>query len=684
MKKRYILLRLFILILLIFIIVRPARKIYRTGNIPSVAVVIDDSESMGRIITPHMYEDIKEKIISRITKNKKFRLNYFAFSGDLRKIFYEDIGKVKPTGKRTDLTGALQKVNSEFLGKELDAVLMITDGNQNAGGDVDGILDEYKNLDIPVFVIAPKKREENRNIAVADVNFPDIIFRNTVSTITAKVNCLGFSGKKISVVLKADGTILSTKMIDVVSDGPADIPFEIKPSLAGINRYSIEIPTYNGEKILTDNIKNFSLNVEPEKIRILYLCGQPSFNYSFLRATLKNDPNIELVTFVILRNPENIVAVPDNELSLIPFPVEEIFSREIFNFDLLILENFNYSRFAISQQHLANIRNIVASNGKAMLVISGEVPLAVYQNTPIDEILPVEPGSEIVTEAFNLNVLLPEHGVMKLSDSPSDNARLWAGMPELDSFNVSSPRSKTVVLAESGEKYKKPIIAVAEKGKGRVMSITTSSLWRLALGGENPYNYTRFWGQAVKWLLNAPSMKQVAMFSKNGYNVNDTAAIKIKVKDEYSKPVSNAVVTLSVIYPNGQKEILPVPPSNTDGEYEIGIDLLTPGEYRLEANAYSGRRALGNDRSYFSVNDVSLESGDITVNEPLLKEIAAKTGGSFFTADSFSVSGLNIKPHNTKSDVLYEINIWSKPGIYIVLVILFFAEWYLRRRSGLM
>jgi len=670
MNKRYILLRLVIFIILIFLIVRPVKKVYRSDNLLSVAVAIDDSESMGRIVTPGAYESAKEKITSQLAQTKRFGLSYFAFSGDLRKIFYEDIGKVKPVGKRTDLTGALQKVNSEFLGRELDAVVLVTDGNQNVGGDAGG-------------VIAPKRWEESKNIAVADANFPDIIFRNTVSTITARVTVLGFGGNKISVLLKTDGKILNSKIVNVTGDGTVDVPFEIKPPHAGITRYSIEIPTYRGEKILTDNIKNFSLYVEPEKIRILYLCGQPSFNYSFLRATLKNDPKVELVTFIILRNPENIVAVSDSELSLIPFPVDEIFSKEIFNFDVLILENFNYSRFAISQQHLANIRDIVASNGKALLVISGEIPLSVYRNTPIDEILPVEPGSEIVPETFGLNVLLAEHGAMKLSDNPSDNVRIWAGMPALEGFNVSSARNKTVVLAESA-KFKKPIIAIAEKGKGRVMSIMTSSLWRLALGSENPYNYTRFWGQSVKWLLNAPSMKQVALFSKSGYSINDTASIKIRVKDEYSKPVNNAVVTLAVTYPGGRKEILSVPPSNNDGEYEIGIDLPAPGEYRLEANAFLGRRTLGNDRTYFSVNDVSLESGDITVNEPFLNEIAAVTGGGYFTADSFSAAELKIKPHNAKSEVLYEINIWSKPGIYILILILFFVEWYLRRRSGLL
>ena len=682
MKNKYFLLRLLVFAALMLLILRPVRKVYRTGVPPSVAVLLDDSESMGRVVTPRAYESAKGKIVSQIAGNK-YRLSYFTFSGDFRRVFPEDIGRVKPAGRRTDIAGALDKLRNEFLGRELDAVVLFTDGNHNTGGDVAEAVEEYRGLGIPVIAVAPKKEEESRNVAVTDVNFPDIVFRNTVSTVTVRLSVSGFAGKKISVYLKSGGKIAAARTVDVAEDGTLDVPFEIKPEHAGINGYSAEIPTYKGERAFSDNVKNFSLNVEPEKIRILYLCGQPSFNYSFLRAALKSDPGTELVTFVILRNPENIVAVADNELSLIPFPVDELFSKEIFNFDVVILENFNYSRFAITQQHLANIRNIVAANGKSLLVISGEVPLSVYRNTPIDELLPVEPGSDIVSGRFKLDVLLPDHGVMKLSDDPGQSGRAWAGMPELDGFNVTAARNKTVVLA-SAAKYGAPVIAVAEKGKGRVMCVTTSSLWRLALGGENPYNYTRFWGQAVKWLLNAPSMRQVAMFYKTGYAVNDTADMKIKVKDEYSRPVNNAAVTLAVTYPGGRKDILPVPPSANDGEYEIGIDLQSAGDYRLEAAASSGRRQLGSDRGYFTVNDVSLEAGDVTVNEPLLKEIAAGTGGEYFTADDFSAGALKIARRKDGQDVLYEINLWNKPAFYVLILVMLFVEWYLRRRSGLL
>ena len=71
------------------------------------------------------------------------------------------------------------------------------------------------------------------------------------------------------------------------------------------------------------------------------ISGNPSMNYRFMRTALKNDPSIDLLSFVILRTPTNILNVPLQEQSLIPFPVETLFTKELANFDLLIFDNLS-------------------------------------------------------------------------------------------------------------------------------------------------------------------------------------------------------------------------------------------------------------------------------------------------------------------------------------------------------
>ena len=78
----------------------------------------------------------------------------------------------------------------------------------------------------------------------------------------------------------------------------------------GQEDYRLEVRAA-GSKV--SDARDFQIEVIRQKHRIMYLAGRPSFEYAQLREYLKSDPNHELVSFVILRNPENQIAVPDQD-----------------------------------------------------------------------------------------------------------------------------------------------------------------------------------------------------------------------------------------------------------------------------------------------------------------------------------------------------------------------------------
>ena len=178
--------------------------------------------------------------------------------------------------------------------------------------------------------------------------------------------------------------------------------------------------------------------------------------------------------------------------------------------------------------------------------------------------------------------------------------------------------------------------------------------------------------------------KTCIYFCKKSYNINDTAALKIRVKDEYFKPVSNASVQLEMTSPNGIKERIEVFPETEIGEYGANVELHSSGEYKIYVSAYDKKKFLGSDKNSFMVFNISRESEDTNINDQFMREIADKTAGKFFTIDNFSIEKSDIKPKTRKSDVLYEINIWDKSPIYLILIFLFAVEWFLRRKSGLL
>ena len=131
--------------------------------------------------------------------------------------------------------------------------------------------------------------------------------------------------------------------------------------------------------------------------------GNPSMNYRFMRTALKNDPSIDLLSFVILRTPTDILNVPLQEQSLIPFPVETLFTKELNNFDLLIFDNLP-SHLYIRSHYLENIREFVRKGGGfAMIGGPNLFDGGRYARTPLGEILPVRvAGKRRLSPGFSL------------------------------------------------------------------------------------------------------------------------------------------------------------------------------------------------------------------------------------------------------------------------------------------
>ena len=60
----------------------------------------------------------------------------------------------------------------------------------------------------------------------------------------------------------------------------------------------------------------------------------------------QGDPSVDLVSFFILRtNADLDTDYQDNELSLIEFPTDKLFNEELWRFDLVVFQNFDYEPY---------------------------------------------------------------------------------------------------------------------------------------------------------------------------------------------------------------------------------------------------------------------------------------------------------------------------------------------------
>ncbi len=651
---------------------------------PELAAAVDVSESMK--ITDRLGSAQKFLESWKEDLDKRFRVKYFAFAagaGEAKN--FSQLAKLK-FGEGTDISRSLYDIKRDE-GDHLSGILLLSDGNNNAPGGQDNWAG---GLNVPVFPVALSTGKKITDAALISVKVGDFAFKNTPVEITATVSATGCEGKTLVVkLLSLDPAPIELAKKSFVAGSAkeiTDVQLAFTPYASGEFRYAVEVEPVPGELTIANNRKTFSLEVVRDKLRVLFLCGQPGPEYAFLRQALKNDPLVELVSFVILRNPENIALASDEDLALIPFPVQNIFTKDIYNFDILIFENFTYRGFGFYPDYLRNIRNWVVDKGGGLVMIGGDRSFASggWYETPVGDILPVYPEELSAPREkglFSVSVEDYSHPVMTVDDDPSKNAEEWRDAPQLDGCQAVKIKPGASLLAKE-KQGGWAAISAWDTGKGRVAAIGTNTTWRWALQSSNPDFYSRFWKNIMRYAARRSGEKKLHVsFDRPGYFEGQDYQMRVRSSDKYVMPA----VEVAVTGPDGGRAVSPAKKLN-DKTWVLNGRFDKSGEYRFSAALKMNGVTVCEEPRVQNVSASKvLEETELDNNETYLKSIAEDSGGKYFTKDTFSADVVAplMKPARGKEDAGRK-PLWDSPWMLALLVVSMFLELLFRRMNGIL
>jgi uncharacterized membrane protein len=684
------LLRLGAIFFLIAFAVNPSLVTKKEHKVsPAVAILLDTSQSMGqpgRQGNASRLEEAKALLTEGRdpllkSLNERFEVRLYGVGESPRAIQVQELADLKAQG----MNGNLNEILKELSGKNTLA-LLLSDGNLKWS--------EGLPTNLPVVTVPLGSPGEYRDILIKAVKAPPLAFRGREVMINVTIKGYGFTGLTLPILLKEGSKLIMAKNVHI-NDSPGEISVSLSfiPDEVGQKNLSISIPQQFGESLVSNNSVNLSVKVVRDKIRILMVSGNPSMNYRFLRTALKNDTSIDLLSFVILRTPSDILNVPTHEQSLIPFPVETLFSKEIKNFDLLIFDNFKYPLY-LSPHHLESIREFVRGGGGfAMIGGPNLVNEGGYTVSPIGEILPVRFGErEDYRRDSKAGVRLSRSGVLHpitrlssdLTGDDVDPLNSWREMPPLDGFNRLEAKSSAIVLLESADGIAWPILTVSSYGNGRVLALATDYSWKWYMGmvakGKGNHAYLRLVDRMVRWLTKDPSMDPVQMtLPENAGSVDQEIEVRIKLREEDLSPNLRSTVSFSVFNPDGLKMDSKLKPAGPLGEY-LGSFLPKRGgifKLKVETSSSSLEESL--------VVAGLLESLDAAPDHEQLKKISASTGGKFLSRGDEIIKEIEGRARKGESRFIEEkrSSVWARPFVMIFVLGFLTAEWYFRRRWGL-
>ena len=704
---------------LITMILEPQVWELETARIKNkVALVFDDSKSMAvKAGQRERFQSVREFLRSNRKffelLERDFDVDCLSFPGPDKKILEEirrsDVeGGINLDGRSTDIAALLRGLIKRYRGGHLSGVLLFSDGRDSsdvpAGEKLEELEKLAKQLPAPVFTFGPPP-EEYKDIAIKKVVADSFAFIRNPWNVQVTVRVKGYDNVTLPLTLKEGGKIILSRPIKVVP-GKEEYVVTMKamPYSTGNTLYTVAVPPLADELVSENNTASVLLHVIRDKIRVLHLCGRPSWDELFLRRVLKKDPSIDLISFFILRTPTDLVAAPSRELSLIPFPVDELFTQALDSFDLVIFQNFDYrpydSAYLRFSYYMDNIQRFVVETGGSFLMVGGDLAFSHggYDHTPIEDILPVELDEgvdRIDAEDFRpvLTAQGMTHPITTLEYDEARNRSVWEEFPELDGCNVIGGEKQGAVTLGVHPGHKRPVLAVRDVGKGRTMAMLADGSWRwnflsIARGGSNRH-YMKFWNNAVRWLVRDPELNLVRIApQKEEYLPGEEVHLKAEVLGRDYKPVAGARIDLEIINAEtGEKVLEKTLDSDSRGLGCFSCKDLPAGFYRVQVKAVRAKAGadelLGEASALFGVISRMEEFRELQADEAVLEKIAEASGGKFFR---LPVSDVHKSLRLENPEVMRLLGrrtytLWDNWVFFMIVIGALTTEWWTRKRA---
>jgi hypothetical protein len=591
--------------MLLLILVNPSLVEEKRSPLRDVAVVVvDESPSQQIGDRAKATEAALAALTERLSRERDL---------DVRVI---RTGKPQPGAgdDSTRLFTALNRTMSEIPKQRLAAIVMITDGQVHdvPTGEPAAAAQE---LGAPLHVLLSGRPDEgDRRLVVAQA--PSFGLVGKEMPLSIRVEDLpvkeGKAEGQARVTWRKDGGAPHQLIVPIGRDVPLAIPIDH----GGPNVLELEVEPGPQELTLANNRAAVVVNGVRDRLRVLLVSGEPHAGERVWRNILKSDPSVDLVHFTILRPPEKQDGTPIRELSLIAFPIRELFDVKLEDFDLIIFDRYS-RRGIIPQAYVENVVRYVKKGG-AFLEAAGPsfgTPMSLFR-TPLGEILPTEPTGNVYEDGFKPQLTdtgrrhpvtedLP--GAGKPGEAPSWGR--WFRQVEARVHNGTA-----VMSGDHGD----PLLVLDRVGKGRVAQLLSDQMWLWARGFEGGGPQAELLRRLAYWLMKEPDLEENDL---RAMVEGDRLVVTRQSLEPDDKPVT---VTL----PDGTTQSLALSPDH-GGRSTGTLAIAQMGLYRVTDGVHTALAAAG------PLNPI--EFADVRATPEKLGPVSHASGGGVFWIGSGAI-----------------------------------------------
>ena len=539
--------RITIFLIFTILLIQPSLKIEKRkieNNI--LTFVIDDTLSQKISGRSEQIQSIYKNILKTINnKHSKFDVLEIRISNEKITKRFGKINDILNNAKIYEEKKSINKNSTYLLDifneevnkyplKKLSTAFFLTDGQMH-DLENNNIIDK---LDIPIYFILPEFK--NFSDQKLTVNYaPDYGYVGENISFRVIANDYSTNNNK-NIKLKVFKPDQTTE--DFILQNNIEKKINFKISRTGENIFYLNIESEIEDLSRSNNFKIVRINAIRKTLQVLLVSGEPYMGTRVWRNFLKSDPTVELIHMTVLRPPEKNDNTKISELSLIPFPIKELFEEKLKNFNLIIFDNFR-GKNILTPLHYENLISFVHEGG-AILEITGPSynSKSSLFRTQVGRILPGAPTGKSLRGKFKprLTDLGSQHPITKSIFENYNNYGFWYEMNDV----VVNEKNSSILLNGLNNK---PLLSVSKIDKGRIAQIYSHNIWIWKNNEKNPGPHRDLIKNLAHWLMKEPELEE----DRLSVSIKDE---KLNISKVIFRDNSKKKLEVSLFGPNNQKE----------------------------------------------------------------------------------------------------------------------------------
>lgn len=667
---------LFIVLLLLF---EPVlRRLERLERPPVLAVLVDDSQSLS--LTPGRDDSTAAPLGAQVRTvlqqlpddlgGGETRL--FRFSGDTQPLAAAAPDSLHFGGPRTDIAQALDYVQRTLQDVNLRGVLLVSDGQYNTGSNP---LYQAERSSVPIHTVVVGDTTRQRDVQIRRVTSNEIAYVGTEQPLQVGIRSEDYAGERINVTLSRDGQILSREAV-TLPEGTAEVNVDLSyvPDAEGLQRLTVAVSRLDGETTYRNNSEAMTVRVLRSKRRLLLVAAAPGPDVSALQQLLAGDPTTEVDAF-IQKTPGSFYEGP--------------FPTDLRDVDALVLAGYP-GRGADP----AVARRLAAAEKPIFFLLSRQTDLDALGRF-FGDVLPAVP--EAVRPGFHEAVVVPtptglQHPILEVPGTPAELLRRLPPLAVSQTRWQASPDARVLATPEvRGVALDDPLLVLRSRSGLRSAALLGAGTWRWKNVPADLEDAAPLWPglftNTIQWISTREDDRPVRVRpTRELFGGDEAVRFTGQVYDESLNPVDDASVEVEVFAPDSTRYPYVMQPIG-NGRYTLDAGTLPEGTYRYRATARREDKVLGTDSGALAVGALTLEFKETRANAALMRQIAHRSGGTFLTADQVGTLPSMLQAAGGFTPVIFEEEretpLWHLYGLLGLVVLLLAAEWFLRKRSGM-